>query len=156
MQVGQYESTPFPHSKRSSSAWYTLWGMCPAACTRGRRGIIGGASPELPTTTLDQRTGCRGDDSSGSDGCVWGGKRSLASLLPPLWCGVGFFLHSFPSLSIRTFSITYCIIFWKCFLYECPVYERCVGYIISRLIRTTRGFALRPLPTSLSHPHLLE
>ena len=33
---------------------------------------------ELPTTTLDRRTGCRGDDSSGSDGCVCGGN---------VWCG---------------------------------------------------------------------
>ena len=31
-----------------------------------------------------------------------------------------------------------------------------VGYIISRHIRITRAFPLRPLPTVLSHPHLLE
>ena len=31
--------------------------MCPAGCTRGRRGIIGGGSAELPTTIFDLTMG---------------------------------------------------------------------------------------------------
>ena len=27
VQVEHYKRIPFPHSKRSSAAWYTLWGM---------------------------------------------------------------------------------------------------------------------------------
>ena len=69
---------PLPHNNCSSAAWYTLWCIWPGGCTRGRRGIIGGGSSEPPTTTLDQRTGFRGDVCNGQHECVWGGD---------VWCG---------------------------------------------------------------------
>ena len=54
-QEGLLFLEPLDPSQRRSAAWYTLWCIRPAGCTRGRPGIIGGGSAELPTTILDLR-----------------------------------------------------------------------------------------------------